>query len=198
VAGREEGVSHYLGGLAPGSIVVCPEVWLVADAARLSWAATLVPSHEAPRGQPLYPYVERIGGRHILERLPRMWLDVPCRLGHYLGDLAACGVGVRTEVRLVWRAAWLSWHHAAWVPSDDAPSRHALYVEVEGAVGGHILEGLPGDSLIEPRGVSDYLRHLAACNVIIRAEGTIRIAPYDAPAGQALYECVKGAARWHV
>ena len=69
---REEGVSHNLGSLAAGHIVIRPEarpvLWWYAWLIRSS---TLVPSYVATRCQTLYERIEDMGGWYILKRLPR-------------------------------------------------------------------------------------------------------------------------------
>src|SRR5690242_2644007 len=81
----EECVSHYLGRLASGHIIVGPEVRSVCG-----WHAWLpnssagVPAYRAAGRQPLYPDVEWAGRRHILKTLLGVVLGEACGVGHYL------------------------------------------------------------------------------------------------------------------
>ena len=66
--------------------------------------------------------------------------------------------------------------------SNDAPSRHALYVLIERMGGRHIGEGLSFDRLVEACCVSHYLAQLASCDVVTWAEGVVVI-PGDYASG---------------
>jgi len=151
VAVGEEGTRYYLGDLSPRAGVAPPEVRPVARPAWLSrYGAARVATHDEPASQPLYPDVEGVGGRHVLERLRGVVFIEACRLGDYLRDLSSRSVGVGPEVWAVGSATWLALA-AAGVAADDAPRSHPADIFVEGVVGFHVLEGLPAHRLVEAR-----------------------------------------------
>src|SRR5687768_836526 len=96
---REEGIGGDLGRLAPGGIILPAEVWTIARTTRFAHTPARIAAHDSSGGQSLYPYVERIGRRHIFIRLRGGWVREARSVRHDLGNLSASGVGSRPEIR---------------------------------------------------------------------------------------------------
>src|SRR5687768_5825663 len=82
LAAREEGVSHYLGGLSPGDVVPPAEVWPVLRVTRLVWERTAwVPRHHEAVRKAHDLRVEGVVLRHVGVELSRNRLDEACGVG---------------------------------------------------------------------------------------------------------------------
>lgn len=69
LASWQESVSHNLRGLPPRYISVGSVVWQVGRPTWLPFPSTLIPTDYPIEGHPLYPSVEGVPARHVLERL---------------------------------------------------------------------------------------------------------------------------------
>src|SRR5207248_4306886 len=184
---REKRIGDYLRDLPARGIVRRAEVGPVIGTARLTCASTWVAAHHLVHRQTLYPEVEGLAWRHVLEHLLRGHVVHASGVAHDLGNLPTCGVSTRPEVRPVRRTTRFS-RSAARISTDYPPGSRALDIHEEWAIYRHVLERLvEGDGLVEACCVRDYLGKLPACHLVVRAECAVGVSTHHAVAGEAHY-----------